>query len=356
MTTLAQRQQLITLIDQATNAGARLHIACSEVSISKRTYRRWTADKDNTGDKRPIAVRAAPSNKLSDIERQAILNACNEPRFASLPPSQIVPTLLDEGIYHASESSFYRVLKGHNQLKPRGRAKAPNPRKPPETFIATKPCQVFCWDITYLPSTVRGQFYYLYLIEDIYSRKIVGYEVYDKEAGDLAARLLERTLLNENAIGTGVVLHSDNGAPMKSQTLRMKAYELGVLTSYSRPRVSNDNPFAEALFRTVKYAPSFPEHGFDSLDNARVWVNGFVHWYNAEHKHSGLNFVTPNERHTLKDAQVLAQREEVLLKAKGANPARWNGRAVRDCSPVPPTALNPVRPSKRVEASEILVA
>ncbi|MIT52421.1 IS3 family transposase, partial [Salmonella enterica subsp. enterica] len=266
------------------------------VGISRRTYRRWKADKDNTGDKRPIAVRPTPSNKLSDIERQAILNACNEPRFASLPPSQIVPTLLDEGIYHASESSFYRVLKGHNQLKPRGRAKAPNPRKPPETFIAAKPCQVFCWDITYLPSTVRGQFYYLYLIEDIYSRKIVGFEVYDREAGDLAAKLLERTLLNEKAIGTGVVLHSDNGAPMKSQTLRMKAYELGVLTSYSRPRVSNDNPFAEALFRTVKYAPSFPEHGFDSLDNARVWVNDFVSWYNAEHKHSGLNFVTPNER------------------------------------------------------------
>ncbi len=238
----------------------------------------------------------------------------------------------------------------------RGRAKAPNPRKSPETFIATKPCQVFCWDITYLPSMVRGQFYYLYMIEDVYSRKIVGFEVYDREAGDLAAKLLERTLLSENAIGTGVILHSDNGAPMKSQTLRIKAYELGVLTSYSRPRVSNDNPFAEALFRTVKYAPSFPEHGFDSLDGARVWVNGFVHWYNAEHKHSGLNFVTPNERHTLKDGDILARRESVLVMAKQENPARWNGRAVRNCSPVQPTALNPVRLSRRVNANEVLVA
>jgi putative transposase len=120
--------------------------------------------------------------------------------------------------------------------------------------------------------------------------------------------------------------------------------------------VSNDNPFAEALFRTVKYAPSFPEHGFDSLDGARVWVNGFVHWYNAQHKHSGLNFVTPNERHMLIDGDILARRESVLMKAKQANPARWNGRAVRNCSPVQPTALNPVRLSKRVEASEILVA
>ena len=356
MTILADRQQLISLIDQATNAGARLSTACSEVDISKRTYRRWKADSSKQGDKRPTATRPVPCNKLSDSERQAILDACNEPRFASLPPSQIVPTLLDEGIYHASESSFYRVLKSHNQLKSRGRAKAPNPRKPPETFIATKPCQVFCWDITYLPTTVRGQFYYLYMIKDIYSRKIVGFEVYDREAGDLAARLLERTLLNENAIGIGVILHSDNGAPMKSQTLRIKAYELGVLTSYSRPRVSNDNPFAEALFRTVKYAPSFPEHGFDSLDNARVWVNGFVGWYNAEHKHSGLNFVTPNERHTLKDGDILARRESVLIKAKQVNPARWNGRAVRNCSPVPPTALNPVRLSRRVNANEVLVA
>ena len=136
----------------------------------------------------------------------------------------------------------------------------------------------------------------------------------------------------------------------------MKAYELGVLTSYSRPRVSNDNPFAEALFRTVKYAPSFPEHGFDSLDNARVWVNGFVGWYNAEHKHSGLNFVTPNERHTLKDGDILARRESVLVMAKQVNPARWNGRAVRNCSPVPPTALNPVRLSRRVIRTEVLVA
>lgn len=201
----------------------------------------------------------------------------------------------------------YRVLKQHNQLTHRGRAKAKKPRKPPETFIATKPCQVFCWDITYLPSTVRGQFYYLYLIEDIYSRKIVGYEVYDKEVGDLAAKLLERKLLNENAIGAGVVLHSDNGALMKSQNLRMKAYELGVLTSYSRPQVSNDNPFTESVFRSAKYVPSFPEYGFGSLETARVWVNDFVSWYNNEHKHSGLNFVTRNERHALKDAQVLAR-------------------------------------------------
>lgn len=355
MTSLTERKQLITLIDEATDKGARLHIACTEIGISKRTYRRWKADS-NQGDKRPTAIRPVHCNKLTESERQAILDACNEPRFASLPPSQIVPTLLDEGIYHASESSFYRVLKQHNQLTHRGRAKAKNPCKPPETFIATKPCQVFCWDITYLPSTVCGQFYYLYLIEDIYSRKIVGFEVYDREAGDLAARLLERTLLNEHAIGAGVVLHSDNGAAMKSQTLRMKAYELGVLTSYSRPRVSNDNPFAESVFRTVKYAPSFPEYGFESLETARVWVNDFVRWYNHEHKHSGLNFVTPNERHTGKDAQVLARREQVLKNAKQTNPVRWNGRDVRDCSPVPPTALNPVRPSRLAEASEILVA
>ena len=308
------------------------------------------------GDKRCDAVRQAPKNKLTAAEQAAIIAVCNQPRFSSLPPTQIVPTLLDEGEYYGSESTFYRVLKQHEQLAHRGRTLAPKASSAPKTFTATGPCQVFCWDITYLPSPVRGQFYYLYMIEDVYSRKIVGFEVYDREAGDLAAKLLERTLLSEKAIGTGVILHSDNGAPMKSQTLRMKAYELGVLTSYSRPRVSNDNPFAEALFRTVKYAPSFPEHGFNSLDGARVWVNGFVGWYNAEHKHSGLNFVTPNERHTLKDGDILARRESVLVMAKQVNPARWNGRAVRNCSPVEPTALNPVRLSRRVNANEVSVA
>lgn len=261
-------------------------------------------------DKRPTAARPAPANKLTKIERAQILAVCNESRFASLPPTQIVPTLLDEQCYYGSESTFYRILKQHGQLYHRGRNAAPKGFATPTTFTATKACEVFCWDITYLPSIVRGQLYYLYMIEDLYSRKIVSYEVYEQESGKLAAGLLERTLISEKCLHTGVVLHSVNAAPMKSQTMRMKAYELGVTTSYSRPRVSNDNPFAESLFRTCKYRPEWPSHGFKSLFKARTWVLKFTRWYNYEHKHSKLRFVTPHQRHIGQDIEILLARKQ----------------------------------------------
>lgn len=241
LTSLSQRRQYLSWIQEANQSGAKISLACEEAGISLRTYRRWYRDGQVTQDKRPEAIRPAPKNKLTEAEQAAIITVCNLPRFASLPPTQIVPALLDDG----SESTFYRLLKQHEQLTHRGRSIAPRASKAPKTFTATGPCQVFCWDITYLPSLVRGQFYYLYMIEDVYSRKIVGWEVHDHESGELATELLQRTLVREQCLHTGVVLHSDNGAPMKAQTMRMKAYKLGVVISYSRPRVSNDNPFAE---------------------------------------------------------------------------------------------------------------
>ena len=348
LTSLSERKQYINWIQEANGSGARLTLACIEVGISVRTYRRWYKAGQVRADLRPCAVRQAPKNQLTPTEQAAIIAVCNQPRFSSLPPTQIVPTLLDEGIYHGSESTFYRLLKQHEQLAHRGRALAPSASKAPQTFTATGPGQVFCWDITYLPSPVRGQFYYLYLIEDVYSRKIVGWEVYDCESGELAAQLLERTLISEKALHTGVVLHSDNGAPMKAQTMRMKAYELGVVKSYSRPRVSNDNPFAESLFKTCKYRPSWPTEGFKSMVAARDWVLSFTQWYNHEHKHSQLNFVTPNERHTGEDKGVLAKRKLTMQQAKEANPIRWGTQNIRNCEPVGPTTLNPVRKPEKM--------
>ena len=261
-----------------------------------------------------------------------------------------MPTLLDKGEYYGSESTYYRVLKAHGQLHHRGRSLAPKGSALPTTYTATGPCQVFCWDITYLASTVRGQFYYLYMLEDVYSRKIVGHEVYEAESGEHAAKLLEQTLLREKCLHSGVVLHSDNGAPMKSQTMRVKANELGVTTSYSRPRVSNDNPFAESLFRTCKYRPDWPSAGFKSLEEARDWVLKFTRWYNYEHKHSQLRFVTPHQRHTGQDVQLLTQRKERMEAAKAANPGRWGTREVRNCTPMGPTTLNPEKaPPTQVE-------
>lgn len=175
-------------------------------------------------------MRPQPSNKLRQAEQAKIIEVCNMAKFANLPPSQIVPTLLDEDKYYVSESTFYRVLKAFGQLHHRGWRLAPRGSTLPTTYTATEPAQVFCWDITYLPSTVRGQFYYLYMLEDLFSRKIVSSEVHEQESGENAAQLLEQTQIREKCLHSGVVLHSVNGTPMKSQTMRMKAYELGVTT------------------------------------------------------------------------------------------------------------------------------
>jgi transposase InsO family protein len=340
----------VAWIQEANQAGARLPLACAQLGLTLRTYRRWYRDSQVKADLRPEATRPTPANKLTEAEQAKIIDVCNQEQFASLPPSQIVPTLLDQGEYYGSESTYYRVLKAHGQLHHRGRSLAPKGSAMPTTYTATGPCQVFCWDITYLASTVRGQFYYLYMLEDVFSRKIVGHEVYETESGEYAAKLLEQTLLREKCLHSGVVLHSDNGAPMKSQTMRVKANELGVTTSYSRPRVSNDNPFAESLFRTCKYRPDWPSAGFKSLDEARDWVLKFTRWYNYEHKHSQLRFVTPHQRHTGQDVQLLAQRKERIEAAKAANPSRWGTRDVRNCTPVGPTTLNPEKePTKELE-------
>lgn len=179
------------------------------------------------------------------------------------------------------------------------------------------------------------------MFEELYSRKIVGYEVHEAESGEYAAQLLQRSQLREKCLHKPLVLHSDNGAPMKAQIMKAKLEELGVLPSYSRPRVSNDNAFAESLFRVLKYRPHWPSHGFKSLDEARLWVDRFVRWYNTEHRHSKLRFVTPEQRHNGEDAVLLEQRKRVLEKAKQSIPSRWGKRPVRNCEPVGPTTLNP---------------
>jgi putative transposase len=254
----------------------------------------------------------------------------------------VVPTLLDRGEYIASESSYYRVLSAHGQLHNRGRQKSRQKQAKPTSYTATGSNQVYTWDITYLPSKVRGQHYYLYVIEDIYSRKIVGYEVYERECGELASQLLQRTLMREQCFNQALVLHSDNGVPIKSLTFKAKMDELGITSSYSRPRVSDDNPYVESLFRTVKYMPNWPTKGFETLDSSRSWVAAFVYWYNTEHKHSKLNYVTPSERHNGKDEEVLKRRAKVLLAAKQRKPERWSGN-IRNCKPVGEVHLNPER-------------
>lgn len=161
------------------------------------------------------------------------------------------------------------MLKAEGQLSRRGRQRSRQKASRPTSYTATGPNQFFTWDITYMPSGVLGQHYYLYVIEDVYSGKIVGYEVYDRECGELASQLLQRTLMREQCFNQPLVLHSDNGAPMKSLTFKAKMEELGIISSYSRPRVSDDNPYVESLFRTLKYVPNWPSKGFESLEACR---------------------------------------------------------------------------------------
>lgn len=340
MISATDRREAVALIEEAHGAGARLEKICAEMGIDARTYRRWVAEGEVRSDRRPEATRPVPRNKLSTAERQRVLEICHQPELGSLPPGQIVPRLADEGIYIASEATFYRVLRVAGEQHHRGRDRAPSQRKAPTSYCATGPRQVWSWDITYLASPIRGIFFYLYLILDIYSRKIVGWEVYERETAEYAAEVVQRAVLAEGCVDTMLVLHADNGSPMKGSTLLVTMERLGVTPSYSRPRVSNDNPFSEAAFRTCKYQPDFPVHGFESLDAARIWVHHFVVWYNTEHRHSGIRFVTPEERHMMKDQEILAKREKVYINAKTEHPERWSG-SIRNWEPVGEVWLNP---------------
>jgi putative transposase len=316
----------IELVDEAACAGARRSQACSVLGLSLRTLQRWQSESEPdlaSHDRRKGSTRSV-AHRLSEAERSEILNVCNQPRFASLPPSQIVPALADEGVYLASESSFYRILRAEDQLHHRGRSAPSTPASPPQ-WVASGPRQIWSWDITFLPSAIRGQFHLLYLVMDVYSRKIVGWEVHDSESAQLASEVLQRAYLAEGIAGQDLTLHSDNGASMKGATMLATLQKLGVVPSFSRPGVSNDNPYSEALFRTLKYRPSYPSKPFASLEEARLWVQQFVLWYNDHHRHSRLKFVTPRQRHRGEDEQIRQQRRVVYQQAKQNNPLRWSG-------------------------------
>jgi transposase InsO family protein len=197
---------------------------------------------------------------------------------------------------------MYRVLREEGLQHHRGRAKAPSSPKAPTTHCAFAPNEAWCWDITWLPGPIRGQFFFLYLILDLFSRKIVGWEVHDAERGEHASALVERTVWRERCVDKPMVLHGDNGSPLKGATVQTMLAKLGITASFSRPRVSNDNAYAESIFRTLKYAPAFPRNGFESLEAARNWVHGFSHWYNTQHRHRGINYVTPQQRGASQDS------------------------------------------------------
>lgn len=344
---IEKRRHTINLIIEACNAGARKSSACKQLGVSVRSIQRWVKKPEDQRKNR----RFIPANKLNEKERQEILRVSNTLEFKDLPPSQIVPALADRGVYIASESSFYRVLKEKKQLAHRGKAKARTHKKP-VSYLATGPNQVWSWDITYLPTSVKGAFYYLYMITDIYSRKIVGWEIHESQSDELSSELIRKACLSEKISHDELVLHSDNGSPMKGATMLATLQNLGVVPSFSRPSVSNDNPYSEALFKTLKYTPAYPSDPFKSIVAARMWVHGFVKWYNETHKHSGIKFVSPSERHHGKDSAILANRDVVYKNARKKIPARWSGKT-RNWGEIKEVSLNPGKKKQIYEASKL---
>jgi putative transposase len=334
---MVERQQLIGLIDEAIAHGAGQHQACEILGLGERTLQRWRKEP-NRGDQRR-EVNRIPHNKLSEQTREHVLSLVNSPAYRDLPPSQIVPRLADQGQYLASESTLYRLLREAKQQRHRHAWKARQHTRP-APVMAKAANQLYSWDITYLPTCVKGLFFYLYVFIDIFSRKIVGWQVHDSEHGDYASALLQDICRREGITKDQVVLHSDNGSVMKGLSMLSMMQALGIIPSFSRPSVSNDNPYSEAWFRTAKYAPRYPGRFLD-LYAARDYFERFVHWYNEEHCHSGINFVTPAQRHRGEDQAILAKRKQVYEQAKAQHPERWNGRATRQWDYIEEVYLNP---------------
>ncbi len=341
----SERIGIIQLVNQAQSSGARQSKACEVIGISAKTLQRWE-HADNEQDGRIEAVRKPP-NKLTELERQRVIKVANDQEFAHLAPTQIVPRLADRGLYIASESTFYRLLNECNQLKHRDKNKPVRRITKPRALTANAPNQIYTWDITYLPSQVKGLFFYLYLVLDIYSRKIVGWQIHSEELSVLAADLMIDICQREGVERNQVTLHSDNGSPMKGATMLATLQDLGVMPSFSRPSVSNDNPFSESIFRTLKYRPEYPEKAFSDLASARRWVTGFAQWYNFDHRHSGIKFVTPMQRHTGEDIELLAKRKTVYQNAKSQNPERWSGD-IRNWDRITEVHLNPAKEKSKV--------
>lgn len=341
LTSTTDRENLIQLVKEAIVSGARQAKACNELGLSVRTYQRWVSPNEPSEDQRPLAVRPEPKNKLTQDERELILETVNEPTYANKPPNQIIPALADDGVYIASESTFYRTMHEANQIKHRGRSKNPSPR-PLTSHVATGPNQVWSWDITYLNGPIKGMHYYLYLILDIYSRDIMAWEVWEEESEEHASRLIRKAVLSQglHRHKEPLILHSDNGSPMKGATMLYTLYQLGITPSRSRPRVSNDNPYSESLFKTCKYRPDFPIKGFSSLDESRNWCLDFVKWYRNEHHHSNMGFVTPRQLHLGMAEEILEKRRQVYEAAKLKNPLRWSG-STRNWSIPKEVWLNP---------------
>lgn len=296
----------------------------------------------------PKPPRPGPPRALSDEERQEVLDVLHSERFVDKAPATVVATLLDEGVYLASTRTVYRILAGAGELRERRRqARRPVYQKP--ELLATGPNQVWSWDITKLRGPAKWTYFYLYVVIDIFSRSVVGWMVASRETADLAQRLIEESCQKQEIEPGQLVIHSDRGSPMIAKGTAQLMADLGVTKSHSRPYVSDDNPFSEAHFKTLKYRPDFPG-SFGSIEDAKAFCRNFFDWYNGEHRHSGIAYFTPNDVHYGRAAALLANRQDTLTQAFERHPERFV-RKVPTATPLPEAAwINPPARSATPEA------
>jgi transposase InsO family protein len=339
---------ILAAIDEAQQAGARLQVAGQVIGVSARTIQRWKCHPEV--DDRRCGPRYRPGNALSAREETEVLALMMSAEYGHLSPKQLVPRLADEGRYLASESTMYRLRRRLGWGARRRPLLRTTVTRATTVHRAVQPNQVWSWDITYLPTVVRGRFLRLYLVMDVWSRRIVGWELHHRESAARAATLMQRICAERGVDPTGLVLHSDNGKPMRGSTMVATLQWLGIVPSFSRPHVCNDNPYSEALFRTLKHTPAFPRLPFASRDAARQWINQFVRWYNTEHRHSAIRYVTPDQRHTGADVAILARRRVLYEHARRRIPRRWSGK-IRNWTPVAAVVLNPEPTAERFNAA-----
>ena len=284
-------------------------------------------------------LRRAHPRALTDTERQAVLETLHSPRFCDVSPAETYATLLDEGSYLASERTMYRILAAAGESRERRSQRIHPPYTKPE-LLATAPNEVWSWDITKLLGPAKWTYYYLYVILDVYSRYIVGWMVAYREQAVLAERLIAETAAKQQIALGQLTLHADRGTSMTSKPVAFLLADLGITKSHSRPHVSNDNPYSESQFKTMKYRPGFPDR-FASMEEARAFCQQFFPWYNGEHRHSGIGLLTPEAVHYGRAEALHAARAQVLATAYATHPERFV-HAAPNPPPLPSAAwINP---------------
>lgn len=326
---------MATITEHGSSCGTRA--LCAALCLPAATY--YRAARLAAGTAVIRAPRPTPPRALPPAERQQVLDVLHAPRFVDLAPAQVYASLLDEGTYYCSERTMYRVLGEQHEVRER-RAQRRHPLYAAPELLATAPNQLWSWDITKLKGPVRWSWYQLYVILDVFSRYVVGWMVAQRESAALAERLIAASCKRQNIPRGQLTVHADRGSSMTSRTVALLLADLGVTKTHSRPHVSNDNPYSEAQFKTLKYRPDFPER-FGSLEDARAHCTDFFPWYNTEHRHSGLGLHTPHDVHFGLAEARRHQRAKVLAAAYAATPERFVRRPPTP-APLPTAAwINP---------------